>query len=356
MNLCAPRLARASLLAALLAASFQLAGCSPDPGANDPKEAGATEATDIAATTDSEVSVPVWLDVDSSIGLPQGEVDDGLAMLQAFHSPELEVLGVSVVYGNTELELAVPIARSIVDRFADGSIPVFVGAAGPEQLGEETEAVAGMAGALEESSLHLLSLGPVTNTATLLQLRPDLHHRIESIIVVAGRRPGQSFVTGDPNNLPHQDFNFELDPLAMQVLLDSEIPLVFAPWEVSSHVWLRQSDLDSLAERSEAGAWVKENTATWIERWRVNLGVDGFNPFDTLAIGWLTHPEMMARFEASAWIEEGEDDRAPGSGVGKPYLLVEEGGEGRQVTYMHTPSAEFQPLLVDRLAAPGLAE
>jgi pyrimidine-specific ribonucleoside hydrolase len=231
-------------------------------------------------------------------------------------------------------------------------MPVFVGAAGPEQLGEETEAVLGMSAGLEESRYHLLSLGPVTNTASLLQLRPDLHDRIESIIVVAGRRPGQRFLTGTLET-PLRDFNFERDPLAMQVLLDSEIPLVMAPWEVSSHVWLRQADLDGLAERSASGAWVKENTATWIERWKVNFEVDGFNPFDTLAVGWLTHPQWMERFEGSAWIEEGEDDRAPGSGTVKPYLLVEQGVAGRQVTYLHTPSEEFQPLLVDRLAEPG---
>ena len=37
----------------------------------------------------------VWLDVDVAAGIPQRDVDDALAMIQAFHSPSLGVRGVS---------------------------------------------------------------------------------------------------------------------------------------------------------------------------------------------------------------------------------------------------------------------
>jgi len=58
----------------------------------------------------------VWMDVDPAV-LPGGhEPDDGLALLQAFHSPELDVRGVSVVFGNSELEVGYPNAREIVNR------------------------------------------------------------------------------------------------------------------------------------------------------------------------------------------------------------------------------------------------
>ena len=56
----------------------------------------------------------VWLDVDTSIGLPRGEVDDGLALIQAFHSPELAIRGISVVFGNASLEEAAPRRPGVV--------------------------------------------------------------------------------------------------------------------------------------------------------------------------------------------------------------------------------------------------
>ncbi len=51
------------------------------------------------------------------------EPDDGLALLQAFHSPELEVRGVSVVYGNSPLETGYPIAQEIARRFGPSGLP-----------------------------------------------------------------------------------------------------------------------------------------------------------------------------------------------------------------------------------------
>ena len=46
----------------------------------------------------SEVDkVAVWMDVDPAAGLEGKDVDDALALIQAFHSPELDVRGVSVV-------------------------------------------------------------------------------------------------------------------------------------------------------------------------------------------------------------------------------------------------------------------
>ncbi|MBK8314151.1 MAG: hypothetical protein IPL01_09070 [Acidobacteria bacterium] len=45
------------------------------------------------------------------------EVDDGFALIQAFNSPELEIRGVSVVYGNAPFEAAWPIGQEIVAMF-----------------------------------------------------------------------------------------------------------------------------------------------------------------------------------------------------------------------------------------------
>jgi inosine-uridine nucleoside N-ribohydrolase len=42
----------------------------------------------------------VWIDTDPSIGAPWREVDDAFALLLAFQSPELEIVGISSTYGN----------------------------------------------------------------------------------------------------------------------------------------------------------------------------------------------------------------------------------------------------------------
>jgi pyrimidine-specific ribonucleoside hydrolase len=148
-----------------------------------------------------------------------------------------------------------------------------------------------------------------------------------------------------------------LDPAAMRAILDTEIPLVFAPWEVSSQVWISRADLEALGRSGRSGAWVAETSRSWIERWEKSIDTRGFNPFDTLALGWLTHPRSIDAQEMRMAIEEAPDDRAIAGqpAAMKPYLVARPGpGQGRTAIYCFAPKAEFKELLLQRLAGRGV--
>ena len=163
------------------------------------------------APAQAPAPTPVWIDTDPAVGVPDRDVDDGFALLQAFHSPELDVRGVSVVFGNAPLAHAGPIGRDRVKRFGPRGLRAYRGAATASQLGLETPASRALAAALKRSSLVVLVLGPATNVATVLKNHPELASRIVRIVAVAGRRPGQRFTTGTVNHAGHRDFNFEQD-------------------------------------------------------------------------------------------------------------------------------------------------
>lgn len=323
-----------------------------------------------AARADDPPRTDVWLDMDTANGV--GDVDDGLMFLQALHSPELNIRGVSVVFGNTDLDKAEHVAKQIIDRFGRSAPPgsppdapaltVHRGAASAADLGAETDAVRAMAESLRERPMTIAAVGPVTNVGSLLRLHPDLAPRITQVIVVAGRRPGQKFLLDefkDRSKAAPPDFNFELDPEAMGVIFASKVRLVMAPWEVSSSVWISRGDLARLSARSDSGAWIDRTSQYWLDRWEKGLGVAAFNPYDTLAIGWLTHPHLVHGFEARATIEQGPDDGATtgtSSGRGtKPYLHARpvsgDGGDGdANALYLFAADRAFKPVLLDTLA------
>src|SRR3712207_4370865 len=83
---------------------------------------------------------PVWIDCDPSARPGGHEIDDVVALLQAFYSPELSVRGVSIVFGNADLPTADRIGREVVEKFGPTGLPVFTGAASAAQLGQETAA------------------------------------------------------------------------------------------------------------------------------------------------------------------------------------------------------------------------
>ena len=310
--------------------------------------------------------IDVWLDVDPAAGLPEHEVDDALAMIQAFHSPELCVRGVSIVYGNAPLGQALPIGREVAARFGPPALGVHAGAAHRDQLGAPTAAVDAIAAALRERPLTVLALGPLTNVASLLRRHPELHDRVERVVAVAGRRPGQEFRASAMQAEPFPDFNFENDPDAARVLLESRVPIVLAPWEVSSHVLITSADLDALAPSGESGAWLARNCRSWLALWRERFGVDGFNPFDTLAVSAVTHPASIACCDVALAIEavppgsvrsrSGQRDASSATSTAPPLrsdlqLIADaERPGGRRATYCYKPSPELKPILLERLA------
>jgi len=299
----------------------------------------------------------IWIDTDTAIGVPDADVDDGLALVQAFHSPEVAVRGVSAVFGNAPLADTFPIAREVTARFGPRGCPVHEGASEAALLGVETDAVRGLAAALEAGPLTVVALGPLTNVGSLVRLRPELCARIEAVVMVAARRPGQRFLSVPGQRVPFPDLNFDCDPAAMQALLGTGLPLVFAPWEVSSHVWIEAEDLQRLAGSGPSGAWLAAHCAPWLEFWRRDLGAKGFNPFDSLAIAAVTHPGLLRGFDAGVWIEMGPDDRASpveqAAGAAKPHLLVDPARPGRRGWYTFEPLPELKPLLLERLARPA---
>lgn len=298
----------------------------------------------------------VWIDTDPAIGEPERDVDDGLALVQAFHSPELDIRGISVVFGNAPLDRGLPIARAIVERFGPLHLGVFAGAASDRDLGRATDATRALVAALDRAPLTILALGPVTNVATVVQTRPDLRPRIQRIVAVAGRRPGQRFTTGTTNPAGHRDFNFELHPKAFEILLGARVPVVLAPFEISSKVWLREAEIQQLEKSGPAGQWLAGPSRAWLGLWQKLFAVDGFNPFDTLAVAYVTHPGLLTCERLPAAIRVLPDDVTEAGVQGtkvkeKPYLLVSrELSRASDVTYCHDVDTAFKPMLLERLS------
>ena len=300
---------------------------------------------------DAQTRIPVWIDTDPSIEPGGHEVDDGFALIQAFHSPELAIRGVSVVFGNAPLEKTWPIGQDIVSRFGPKGLGVFKGAGNSAELGKDSAASEALARALTKERLTVIAIGPVTNVATVLKRHPELASRIERIVAVAGRRPGQHFVSGPAQKQPFQDLNFELDPTAFQVLLDSGVPIVLAPWEISSKVWIKAEDLNRLAKGPDDAKFLVHPGRDWLVWWRKNLGTEGFNPFDTLAVGYITSPKLFQCIESNVQIKNADDDVSSDVAARtKPYLLVSpELKTSLRVTYCSNSRPQFKKELVRRL-------
>ena len=273
-------------------------------------------------------SIPVWIDTDPSVGI--GEVDDGLALLQAMNSHELDIRGISVIFGNAGVEDCYQVAKRLAAAFLGPDIPVVRGAASALDDGDNS-AAEHLASTLRKERLSIIALGPLTNIATMLKSYPELVGRIDRLVAVGGRRAQQLFQVGTMTD-SFPDLNFEKDSngfqFVIELLIKNNVEVILTPWEISSKVWVQKAHIEQLKDelcpgiltaldqplaydeavshcskchrlkdaeiidKCAALIWVLDKCVLWEKLWSKEFGTTGFNPFDTLAVGYLIEPSM----------------------------------------------------------------
>lgn len=299
----------------------------------------------------------VWIDTDVAIGMGdprQGfaDVDDAWAMIHLFQAPHIEVVGVSTVFGNTDIENATRLAHEICERFGPNGISVSKGAAAAINLQEvkSNEGVEALANALRQSELDLMAIGPATNLGILLLLYPELGAQIRSVSLVAGRRSANDHFRVSPTHEPpFPDLNFDLDPTAFEVLLQTEVPVFLLPFEISHKTWINQADLAHVATLGARGEYLAKESQNWLDLW-TSFGCNAFNPFDILASAFVVDETGFVGEWLCPRVEIHPDDTQAGTAF-KPWLLLKPGKKGdRLVKYLHTPPKNFKADLFGYLA------
>jgi inosine-uridine nucleoside N-ribohydrolase len=201
--------------------------------------------------------------------------DDGAALVMLLRSPaHVAVAGITVVPGNVWPARGAAYMLHILELLKHPEIPVLTGAETPlihsaamardaerrwgklEYTGafaqeRDTASRAARRGAVEfliseierhPGELTVLALGPMTNIALALRLRPDIETKIARIVWMGGniRVPG--------NASPSAEFNFWFDPEAARIVLRSRIPRkVMLPLDICNTARIRKQEFEQIA-------------------------------------------------------------------------------------------------------------
>jgi pyrimidine-specific ribonucleoside hydrolase len=275
-------------------------------------------------------------------------VDDAFAIAQLLKAPNIEVSGISAVFGNTLIDNSYPLCQEMTEKFADYKIPVYKGAAEALNLSkvQTNEAVEALAKVLKKQKLSILAIGPATNIGILLLKYPELKNQIEEVVLVAGRgKHTDHFEIGNKGRRA-QDLNFDLDNNAFRIMFEHHLNIVLCPFEVSSKVWVKKEDLESLEKGDKCNQWLAEVSQNWLAQWNY-LGAEGFNPFDVLASHYLIDADSIVAEKRNAHLEIHQDDTVGENDktIFKQYLICD-GSPGFPVTYCHNVADDFHEKLM----------
>ena len=241
-------------------------------------------------------------------------VDDALALLLAMRSPELKIEAITPVAGNVPLELTLPNALRMVEIAGRTDIPVAVGAKTPLLRRLVTAAYAhgenGLGGAVfpepkikpiaepaakfisqmvrkYPGEITLITIGPLTNIATALNMDSELARLVKSLVMMGGSLSGG-------NITPAAEFNVYVDPEAARIVFQSGIPITMVGLDVTRKTSLTDEHVRIL----DAGQNPVSQAAAKIARNAINHNREqgflvGPNMHDSLAVAGFLDPSLL---------------------------------------------------------------
>jgi purine nucleosidase len=199
--------------------------------------------------------------LDTDIGT---DVDDCLALAVVLASPELELIGVTCVYGDVDLRSRM--VRKLLALRGRTDVPVYAGIAQPllgkrpiywpghEGVGllepgevalapEPEHAVDYLVRTVRDNpgQIHLVAIGPLTNLALAIRREPRFAQSLAHLTIMGG--VGRS---ADRLELPYVEHNMRCDPEAAQVVFASGAPISLVPLDVTTRVMIRSGDVDRI--------------------------------------------------------------------------------------------------------------
>ena len=157
----------------------------------------------------------IIVDTDPNMWVPRRDIDDALALLFLMASPEVEIQGITVNFGNVSAPVGYRAARELLDRVGV-STPLYRGAESSRDMGKKNDAVEFLLRTVREApgEITLLALAPLTNVASAMLLDDTFAENLGGLIVMGGafRFPFFSFFG---------EFNFHCDGRAAATVLSS---------------------------------------------------------------------------------------------------------------------------------------
>jgi len=237
----------------------------------------------------------LMLDFDITMGVPQRDVDDGLALLYVLGNPELELLGATTTFGNATLDI---VHKTALDVWKDlglaGRVPLHRGAASPRhRRSEAAEALAAAADA-HPGTLTVLGLGSVTNLMGAAEIDPDFFLKVGRIVLMGGLIKPLII-----NGKEMRELNFSADPLAAHTVLNSPAPVTV----ITGHLCLQALFTPALYDTMNQGEgpavfrYIRRMTEPWLKHIGGSYSIGGFHNWDATAALYLDSPEL---FEAGS--------------------------------------------------------
>ncbi|CAK9169352.1 unnamed protein product [Ilex paraguariensis] len=243
-------------------------------------------------------------------------IDDSMAILMAFQTPVVEILGLTTIFGNVATEDAthnalhlceiagypgVPVAEGSSEPLKGGIPRVADFAHGADGLGNinlpppkskkiEKTASKFLVDKVSEypGEVSILALGPLTNLAMAVKRDPTFASKVKKVVILGGA----FFALGNVN--PAAEANIYGDPEAADIVFTSGAHIVVVGINITTQVKMTDADLSDLRQSGGRHAQFISNMCKFYRDWHVKSdGVYGIFLHDPVCFVALVRPDLF---------------------------------------------------------------
>jgi inosine-uridine nucleoside N-ribohydrolase len=238
-----------------------------------------------------------------------------MAILLAFNSPEVEIVGLSTVFGNVGVAATTENALRLVELAGRPDVPVAMGADKPllrpnTSNGWMVHGRNGLGGAelpapkgqpdkrraaqfiidtimANPGEITLVPLGPLTNVALAVSVEPRIAANVREVVLMGGAAnvPGNASPVGEAN--------IRNDPEAAHIVFHAGWPLTMVGLDVTEKTVMSPEYLEELGRTgSPATDFIGKITPHYLafsQKW----GVNGFPVHDSSALAYVIDPSLF---------------------------------------------------------------
>lgn len=260
---------------------------------------------------------PVILDVDTGI-------DDAIAILLAVASKEIDLIGITTVSGNVHVEKATRNTKRVLKLINREDIPVHKGRGNPLVRplvdASQVHGRTGLNGQLEDyevkvptettaidflkksindygRELTVITTGPLTNIATVLQEDSSLAGKLGRLISMGG------VVAGRGNHTPVAEYNILTDPEAAALVLESGLKdHTLISLDVTRKALLKKEHLKRI-KNPLIRDFIEKLTVNYMKRYSVRNGIQACPMHDPLTVLHMLDPSIIQTQEEYVVVE-----------------------------------------------------
>lgn len=273
-------------------------------------------------------------------------VDDAAALWWALLDPRLDVVGITVVWGNVDLDVASRAVLHVLEAAGREDVPVALGDAGPigrapdlrpatfihgddglgntvtrppngEVFDEPAEAFLRRVVGDRPGEISLVTLGPLSTIGRLVQTHPSFAADVGELVVMGGS------ARNGGNALPWGEANVAHDPPAAQAVVTAgwRTPPLLVGLDVTHQATLREEEFALLAEHRTPAAAFLDAPLRFYRRFGSTMTAPDCPCHDLLAVMALAEPGVIPDApvlplavdcaEGAAWGATVVDFRAP---------------------------------------------